>query len=177
VDANAAGLREVSGRAFRAGLDNVVYVRAAIEALPPELKGIADRVTVVLPWGSLLTAVALPSVPLLRGIRALCRAQATLTVLLGADPGRDRAELVRLGLPPVSDADLRGRLPDGYGRAGFEVTTVRPVARAELACWPSRWAKRLAYGRPRPVFQIEARAQGDAGAGRPRPGSEDPRAM
>jgi len=28
----------------------------------------------------------------------------------------------------------------------------------ELARWASSWAKRLAFGHPRPVFQIEARA-------------------
>lgn len=40
IDANAAGLRERSGRAERAGA-NVVYVRAAVEDLPPELAGYA----------------------------------------------------------------------------------------------------------------------------------------
>ena len=53
VDASAAGMRERSGRACRSHVPNLLFVRAAVEALPPELTGIADDVTVVLPWGSL----------------------------------------------------------------------------------------------------------------------------
>lgn len=154
-----AGLREASRRARRAGLDNVVYVRAAIEALPVELEGVADRVTIVLPWGSLLAAVALPSVPLLRNIRALCQPAARLTVLIGVDPVRDRGEMLRLGLSPWPDADLRERLAGPYAAAGFELTSLGPIGRGELARWPSSWARRLAHGRPRPVFEIEARAR------------------
>ena len=30
----------------------------------------------------------------------------------------------------------------------------------QLAEWPSSWAKRLAFGRPRPVFRVEARCCG-----------------
>lgn len=158
MDANAAGLREVSGRAVRAGLDNVVYVRAAIEALPSELAGVADRLTIVLPWGSLLRAVGSPSVALLREIRALCQPEATLTVVLGIEPVWDRAEMLRLGLPPSRESDLRSRLPEGYASAGFDVTAVRSIGRDQLARWPSSWAKRLAYGHPRSVFRIDARA-------------------
>lgn len=71
VDASAAGLREFSGGALRERLDNAVFVRAAVESLPRELAAAADRVTVVLPWGTLLAAVAMPSVAVLRGIREI----------------------------------------------------------------------------------------------------------
>jgi hypothetical protein len=70
VDANASALHQVSGRALRAGVRNVLYVRAAMEDLPAELAGAADRVTVVLPWGSLLAAVARPDPELSRGSAA-----------------------------------------------------------------------------------------------------------
>jgi tRNA G46 methylase TrmB len=58
IDANAAGLCRFSGRADRERLGNLVYVRAAAESLPSELTVVADRVKVILPWGSLLAAVA-----------------------------------------------------------------------------------------------------------------------
>jgi ubiquinone/menaquinone biosynthesis C-methylase UbiE len=46
LDANAAGARELSGRAFRARMPNLLYVRAAVENLPAELAGLADRVSI-----------------------------------------------------------------------------------------------------------------------------------
>ena len=70
LDASVAGLRDVSNRAARAGLTNLVYVRASIEDLPAELAGVADQVTAILPWGSLLAAFARPAAPLLRNVRA-----------------------------------------------------------------------------------------------------------
>ena len=158
VDANAAALRELSGRAARDGPSNTLYVRAAVEALPHELAGVADRITIVLPWGSLLAAVARPQVPWLRGIRALGRPQARLTVVMGIDPIRDRAEADRLGLPALEAAHLDGPLRAGYAEAGFTVRSVRPVAPAQLAEWPSTWAKKLAHGHARSVFRIEASA-------------------
>ena len=133
-------------------------MRAAIESLPPELGAAADRVTVVLPWGSLLAAVARPVLPALQAIRGLCRPGAVLTVVLGVDPDRDRAEAARLGLPALDAAHFQGPLSADYAAGGFRVARVRPVSPDQLARWPSTWAKRLAHGRVRSVFEIEARA-------------------
>jgi len=164
IDANAAGLRPFSGRALRAGLSNVIYVRAAVEDLPPALAGIADHVSVVLPWGSLLAAVAGPSTTVLRGVRGLCRPGATLEVVLGCEPVRDLGELARLGLPALAEAALPGRLAAGYEAAGFALTCVRPIAPGDLARWPSTWARRLAHGRDRSFLRVVARASSAAEA-------------
>jgi hypothetical protein len=84
--------------------------------------------------------------------------QARLTVVLGIDPARDRAEAQRLGLPALEAAHLDGPLRAGYAEAGFIVRSVRPLAPAQLVEWPSTWARKLAHGHPRSVFRIEARA-------------------
>jgi SAM-dependent methyltransferase len=160
IDASAAGMREHSGRAVRARIPNVAYVRAAIEALPDELHGIADRVTVVLPWGSLLAAVARPSLPALRNLRAVCQAGAHLSVVLGSDPARDQAELRRLGLPPIDTDGLGARVGAGYLEAGFRIERVRSLGTSEMARWPSSWVRRLAFGRMRSFVQLEAAALG-----------------
>lgn len=158
IDANAGGLRELSGRAGRERLGNVVYVRAAVESLPVELAGVADHVTIVLPWGSLLAAVARPCLPALAGIRALCQPEARLSVVLSVAE-RDVQEAHRLNLPPLDDRHLQGDLIGGYAAAGFHVTSVRRLEMSELRAWPSTWARRLAHGQPRPVFQVEARSR------------------
>jgi predicted RNA methylase len=169
VDANAAAMRAVSSRARRAGMSNVLYVRAAVESLPEELRGVADRVTVVLPWGSLLAAVARPDPSLLPRVRDLCRPGAFLSVVLAIHPERDRAELRRLGLPTLDEAHLEGDLPAGFATAGFRVTRVRGLSADELAQWPSTWARKLAHGRPRPVFQVDAVASGGGPSSGPLP--------
>jgi 16S rRNA (adenine(1408)-N(1))-methyltransferase len=158
LDANAANLRHRSGRALRDRMANVLYVRAAVEDLPPELAGVADRLSIVLPWGSLLAAVALPHVDVLRGIRGLCQPGATLSVVLGLDPSRDRAELARLGIKPLDGAFHNGDFAAAYAAAGFRIESVRSVDDGALAAYPSTWARQLAHGRERRFVRIEAEA-------------------
>jgi hypothetical protein len=158
VDANAAALRQLSGRAVRARLRNLLYVRAAVEDLPAELGGGADRVTIVLPWGSLLAAVTRPDVTVLTGVRGVCQPNARLTIVLAVDAARDGAEVRRLGVPSLDDAYIRGPLRTAYAAAGFRVSHVRTGGLDELELWPSTWARRLEHGRPRPVTRIDASA-------------------
>ena len=158
LDANAAGLRAISGRAARERRPNVIYVRAAIESLPRELDGIADRVTVVLPWGSLLAAVAQPSLEGLAGLRAACQHGAELTVVMGSDAAKDQAELRRLGVPSLQADGLAARMEAGYRAAGFRIDRVRALAPDELRRFPSSWARRLAFGGTRAFAQLAARA-------------------
>jgi 16S rRNA (adenine(1408)-N(1))-methyltransferase len=158
VDACAAALRGRSARAARVRQGNVLYVRAAVEDLPPELTGLADRVTVVLPWGSLLVAMAGPSSPVLPRVRGLCQPGARLTVVLGIDHARDRTECLRLGLPAIDLAHLHGPLAEAYAAAGFERVSARALTATELARWPSTWARRLGRDPARTLFQLDARA-------------------
>jgi 16S rRNA (adenine(1408)-N(1))-methyltransferase len=168
VDAVAAGLRLASTRAERLRLPNLLFVRAAVEDLPPALAGLAQRVSVILPWGSLLAACARPIPALLANIRRVCAAGASLSVVLAVDPDRDRAELARLGVPVLDEAHLGGALVSGYAAAGFERISVRVLPAGSVAKWPSAWARRLAFGQTRRVVQIDACA-GDTSANvRPR---------
>ena len=134
----------------------MVYVRAAVEELPAELAGVADQLTIILPWGSLLAAVVGPSADLLKSVRALCAAGATLEVVVSVDPARDHAERARLGIPSLDEG--QGLITSVYATAAFRVTSLRRLDSHELAHWPSTWARRLAHGRPRPVLHIVARA-------------------
>jgi hypothetical protein len=158
IDANAAALRVLSAKAFRARLANLLYGRAAVEDLPAELGGIADRVTIVLPWGSLLGAVTRPEPPVLTRVRGVCRPDARLTIVLAVDAERDRAEVRRLGVPTLDEPYVRGPLQAGYATAGFGVLQVRTGGLEQLEGWPSTWARRLAHGRPRTVIRIDASA-------------------
>jgi hypothetical protein len=106
--------------------------------------------------------VARPSPKVLRSIRALCTPTARLTVVLGSDPARDRAELERLGLPSLAPDALAARVASGYAEAGFSLKKVRAIDAAQLGRWPSTWAKRLARGNGRAFVELEAVASSAA---------------
>jgi 16S rRNA (adenine(1408)-N(1))-methyltransferase len=83
VDANAAAMAVASRRAAaaprRGGLPNALFVVAAAEALPPELDGLADTVTVHFPWGSLLRGLLRADPAVMTGLTRLMRPGATAT--------------------------------------------------------------------------------------------------
>jgi hypothetical protein len=91
---------------------------------------------VLLPWGSLLRAVAGAEPEGLHRLRGLCA------------PGAE-VEIV------VSEADLDGggprALAAGYAEAGLSVTA-RPAAADEVAALGTAWAKRLARSDPARCF-------------------------
>ena len=138
------------GRPGRRGtLANARFVVAAAEALPPELDGLVDELTVHFPWGSLLRGLLVPERCVLGGLARLLRPGRCATVLLSLTP-RDR----RPDLPPL-DGALAGRLASAYAAHGLRLVDWRPASRAEVAAAHSTWAKRLGAGDTRPVWRLQ----------------------
>ena len=108
IDASPGPLEKISEKIHRkpgkGGVPNALFLQSAVEDLPADLDGIADEVHVHFPWGSLLRAVAIGDAAILGKLRRLCAPGALLEVIVGIDPQRDRTEIERLGLPPLSDA-------------------------------------------------------------------------
>ncbi len=161
IDANAEALREASRRAARkpkrGGAPHALFVRAAAEALPDELAGLANAVTVLLPWGSLLRGVAAPEPLVLAGLRALCAPGATLLVVTGYDPRRDPGTAGARPLAPLSRERLDVEVLPAYRDAGFAADAAVATP-AELRGLGTTWASRLAFGRERSYWRIRARA-------------------
>ncbi|HVR99560.1 MAG TPA: class I SAM-dependent methyltransferase [Thermoanaerobaculia bacterium] len=162
VDASPRPLEKVSEKIHRkpskGGLPNALFVQAAVEDLPAELDGVADAVHVHFPWGSLLRAAAAGERLVLQNLRRACSTGASLEVVLGIDPERDRTEMARLGLEPMSAAYIDSTLAPQYRDAGFEVMERRVLSDADWSQIHTSWAKRLRGSDSRSVFRIVARA-------------------
>ena len=114
-----------------------------MEDLACELDGVADEVHVHFPWGSLLRAVAIGDESALGGIRRICAPDALFEVVIALDPERDRSEISRLGLNPLTGEYVESVLSVRYRAAGFEVREAGVLPYSE---WPrvnSSWATRL----------------------------------
>jgi len=147
-------MAEAANRATRRKQANLLYVQAAVERLPGELNGQADRITINFPWGSLLRAVAVPEVALLAGLAGLGRPGATLTLLVNMATFDDGGYCAKLGLPcPPALADEE-RTRSLYADAGLRVLEMNGDAQ-DL---PHRttWGQRLTKGTKRRVLWLEA---------------------
>lgn len=163
IDANPRPLEKISEKIHRkpakGGAPNALFLQHAVEDLPAELDGIADEVHVHFPWGSLLRAVALGDVDILTGVRRICASDALLEVIVGSDPERDRAELNRLGVPPVT-LQLVETLVEPYRAAGFELFERGIIPPADWPKFHTAWAKRLQFSATRSLIYWIARAIG-----------------
>jgi 16S rRNA (adenine(1408)-N(1))-methyltransferase len=162
IDPNSRPLEKMSERIHRkpakGGLANVLFLQAAIEDLPSELEGVADEVHIHFPWGSLLRGVAAPERKALLNLRRICSLHALLEVVIGLDPERDRFELERLQLRPLTLSHVDSVLTAQYRDAGFEILERGVIPPAMWPEFQTSWAKRLRGNTGREMLYIIARA-------------------
>jgi hypothetical protein len=144
----------------KGGAANILFIQAAVEDLPSELDGVADVIHAHFPWGSLLRALALGDEAVLRNLRRACAPGAWLEVVIALDPERDRAEIERLGLSPLSLEFLETTLTPRYRAAGFDVVEYGSLPPSDWPHLQTSWAKRLRGATPRPLSYLIARAVG-----------------
>jgi 16S rRNA (adenine(1408)-N(1))-methyltransferase len=161
VDANPRPLEKVSEKVHRkpakGGLSNILFVQAAVEDLPPELDGIADEVHVHFPWGSLLRVVAVGDLKVLENLRRICSCDAVLEVAIGIDTERDRTEMERLGIQPITSDYIDKVLGAHYRNAGFEICERGTILPSEWPALQTSWAKRLKGNANRSLVYFIAR--------------------
>jgi trans-aconitate methyltransferase len=141
LDACRENLHAVSGRG---AAENMLFVIANALDLPPELTGSATHVTVNFPWGSLAEGLLNGHAGLLCGLRRVMQPGAALEIRLNAEAVGSAGWCLEAGAAQVQ------RVLQAAGVAMGSPQTLTP---ADLRRYPTRWAKRLAYGRdPRAVL-------------------------
>ena len=160
VDANAEVLskiaRQAARKASKGGVPPLLCIAEAAEVLGEELPGIADKVSIILPWGRLLRTVAEPNLADLRNIAALGQIGATFEVVFSYDARIEGQGNGPLDTNSLDESHVRDKLPLVYASAELAVKEVKRVEMAELKAYSTTWAKRLAYGRKREVWRIRA---------------------
>lgn len=162
IDSNAENLVEYSHRATRkpakGGAPNAIFVCANGEALPEELNGLANELSILFPWGSLLKAVVLPEPSMLAGFHRICQPNAAVRVVLGYNSECEPGLTTNLCLPPLSMDYLNSLLETAYHPAGFALS-VRHMEKVEIARIPTTWARKLAFGKDRVFFELQGYAR------------------
>jgi 16S rRNA (adenine(1408)-N(1))-methyltransferase len=159
IDAISERLAELSAKAARkpakGGRPNALFVRASAESPPAELRGRADEVHVVLPWGALLAGTLLARPDVMHGLVALARPGATITVVFNAEPWEESTPKDLTDLPAVTVDYVEHTLRAAYRAFGIELDEARSLDEDEVRALPTTWARRLAAshgGRPRFVL-------------------------
>jgi 16S rRNA (adenine(1408)-N(1))-methyltransferase len=158
VDPAAETLAEYAFRASRkparGGVENAVFVVAAIASLPPELQAIGGRVRVNFPWGSLLRGLLQPDRDILASVASLLKPDGVLEIVMSYDPEHDPNAFAGGPLPALDAGYLEATLLPAYAAAGLDCIEHRRLTRDEALALPSTWGRRLLHARPRDVYYI-----------------------
>jgi predicted RNA methylase len=124
-------------------LPNALFIIASAQALPPELNGLASRVSINFPWGSLLESLLNNDIPLMNGLLAISRPQASLEIYLNGEALRTAGWTLEAGTNQIEGV---------LNALGWATKSCTCLEANDLRSFSSTWAKRLAFGRdPRAI--------------------------
>ena len=153
IDALDEAMGEVAYKAGRkpakGGRANVLFVRAAVEHLPEDLRGIADEVHVLLPWGRLLEGIVVPDAAVIGGIAAL---GPRVSVVLNGEIWEASLPVRFDHLPIPTPEYIAATVAPGFAAAGIEIGVARYLTAPEAKGLATTWARRLGHGREHPRF-------------------------
>ena len=130
--------RENLSGASRQAPENALFVIANALSLPGELRGLAARLTVNFPWGSLLAGLLDGHTGLLDGLRSLACPPTVLEVRLNGEA---------LSVAGLSLEEGGRQVQNTLQAAGLRVQNSTLLEKTALRACPSTWARRLAFGR------------------------------
>ncbi len=126
---------------------NSLYLIANTEALPPELGGLAQVVTINFPWGSLLTGLLDPGSGLIDGLLQMARPGAKLEIRLNSGALQEAGWGLEEGGQQVRRV---------FKKRGFSTGQLVKLDAVALKAFPTSWARRLAYGRDPQALYLNA---------------------
>lgn len=158
IDPAKDNMLEIASKASKkpekGGAPNMLLVLACAEALPPELDGCADEVTVLFPWGILLEGIIKPKAEFLSSIRKAAKNGAAFEFVTTYCGACEENTINIRGLPELSMEYFQGEYNDTLRESGYIIETVELHGNDYVKNFDSKWAKRLAFGRKRDFFRV-----------------------
>jgi 16S rRNA (adenine(1408)-N(1))-methyltransferase len=151
----AEASRRAARPATRGGLPNAVFVASGVERLPPELDGLADRVSIRFPWGSLLLGALGLDLRVAASIGRLVRSCGRLEMAVSVVERDGVAEARSFGSTHLE------RIEAAFGPLRLSLIDASPMSAAEVRASGSTWARRLGAGTDRPAWRIVLRRLAD----------------
>ncbi len=152
VDPNAKQLEIYSKTALRKKLANVLFVVGSIEIMPQELESFANKITVNLPWGSLLKEIVKPNPSILK---KYLKQDGELEILLGYDRNLEPSETARLEIPELDDELLANTIVPAFQNDGFSLVEKSEISRTSLKKVNTTWGNKLTFGKERKIFRLK----------------------
>jgi 16S rRNA (adenine(1408)-N(1))-methyltransferase len=144
--------RRAASSVRHGGVPNALFLAAALEELPGQLAGRVHRVTVALPWGSLLRGLTNVDAGVINAITGVLSDNGELELLVSATDVDARQTSVMLESEPDAAA-----LASALESAGLHVLECRPALESDVQRLSSGWGRRLGIPGRRRAWLFRAR--------------------
>lgn len=143
-------VEEFARKVARQKLENVLFVVGSFELLPEELSGVADKLFIILPWGTLLKAIAEPNEADISTIKYLLKPKAEVEFIFGFDAQLEPSQTNRLQLGEINEKNT----VQVFEENGFTLVESTQLLRTKLSELESTWGKRISSTMNRKIFRL-----------------------
>ena len=155
IDPSEKQLEIYSKKAARKRLKNALFVLGSAEILPVELNGKADKLYIILPWGTLLQLIIKPTSQGLEKLKQLLKPMAEITMVFGYSPELEPSESRRLDLPEVDEKYINDEIAPVFQKNGFKINSLEKMFPQKLDELDSTWSKKIRLTTSRPLFIMQ----------------------
>lgn len=154
IEPIASNLYEYSKKANKNKLNNLIYIISSIENLGDDINGMADKVYINFPWGSLLEVIVKDLPELLNKISLLGKSGSEFHFTFAYSAIHEPVEIEKRNLPILTEEYLFTNIKKIYFKAGLSVETCINITPQEVNKFGTLWARKLFLGKSRDVYKI-----------------------
>lgn len=159
VDPSQKQLAVYSKKAVKNKLKNSLFVIGSIEIYPEVLFGSANKMLIILPWGTLLQSIVNLDESALINIDKTLDSNGTLEIIFGYSQDAEPTEVKRLGLDKLDINYINSTIIPKFIELGYKIDSVEELTKEQLDKFETTWSKKLRFGQDRPIFHLELQKQ------------------
>ncbi|EKD95637.1 MAG: 16S rRNA methylase [uncultured bacterium] len=148
-------LENYSRKSQKENITNAIYILGSVEYFPDELLGTADKLTIILPWGSLLQSITNPNYEKNSLISNILKSNGICEIVLGYSQEYEPNETERLELENLSVEYLKSTVIPIFEKNNLHLTEFGSLGKKDLKPIESTWSKKLSFGKNRPLYQLK----------------------
>ena len=145
---------KIAKKPEKGGLDNALLVISTAENLPDELCSVADRVTVLFPWGVLLEGIVKPEEKFILAVKKAAKSGAEFEFITTYSANCEENMMETRGMPELSIEYFNGEYKEKLKGYGLTINNIELLDNEYVKGFDSKWARRLAFGRKRDFYRI-----------------------
>ena len=152
---------KIAKKPEKGGLDNALLVVATAEKLPDELHGIADKVTILFPWGILLEGIIKPEEQIISAVKTTSKNGAEFEFITTYSANCEENMMETRNMPELNLEYFNSEYKSVLQNMGLIVENIEMLDNEFVKKFDSKWARRLAFGRKRDFYRITGRINKD----------------